>query len=75
MRDEISCAFEETLALDEEGQIVRSICFPILTLRLDWQLVHASPMILTVIARTVNRLFVGLPICMYATRERLRFSS
>ncbi|KAJ6569296.1 cytochrome P450 [Mycena capillaripes] len=47
MRDEISCAFEETLALDEE----------------DWQLVHASPMILTVIARTVNRLFVGLPIC------------
>lgn len=73
MRDEISCAFDETLALDGAGEIVHLICFPFLSFLLEWQLVHASPMVLTVIARTVNRLFVGLPTCMSTVTLELIF--
>ncbi|KAF7359800.1 hypothetical protein MVEN_00705200 [Mycena venus] len=47
VRDEIICAFEGNLALDGD----------------DWKLVPAVPMVLNVVARTVNCLFVGLPIC------------
>ncbi|KAJ7897656.1 cytochrome P450 [Mycena olivaceomarginata] len=47
IRDEISSAFDELLALDEN----------------DWKLVTVLPMMMQVAARTTNHLFVGLPIC------------
>ncbi|KAJ7509510.1 cytochrome P450, partial [Mycena galericulata] len=45
--DEIGCAFAETLELDGK----------------DWRLVPGLPTLMTVVARTTNRMFVGLPIC------------
>ncbi|KAJ7620650.1 cytochrome P450 [Mycena polygramma] len=47
LHDEIICAFDEILALDGTG----------------WKLVTVLPTIMTVVARTTNRQFVGLPIC------------
>ncbi|KAJ7131156.1 cytochrome P450 [Mycena epipterygia] len=45
--DEISCAVDDMLALDGT----------------DWKLVPVLPTVMTLVARTTNRLLVGLPIC------------
>ncbi|KAJ7097132.1 cytochrome P450 [Mycena belliarum] len=47
IRDEISCAFDDVLALDGA----------------EWKSVPALSTIMSVVARSTNRLFVGLPIC------------
>ncbi|KAJ6511683.1 cytochrome P450 [Mycena vulgaris] len=47
LRDEITCSFDETLAL--RGT--------------DWKLTPALSTVMTVVTRSVNRVFVGLPIC------------
>ncbi|CAK5271274.1 unnamed protein product [Mycena citricolor] len=47
VRDEIECAFDDVFALPED----------------DWKLIPVLPSIMKVIARTSNRLFVGLPLC------------
>ncbi|KAF7345575.1 hypothetical protein MVEN_01576200 [Mycena venus] len=47
VRDEIVHAFDDVLALEDN----------------EWKLVQVLPAILQVIARTSNRLFVGLPLC------------
>ncbi|KAJ6494229.1 cytochrome P450 [Mycena sanguinolenta] len=47
IRDEISCAFDELIASDGT----------------DWKPVAASPMVTKVVARTLNHMFAGLPIC------------
>ncbi|KAJ7143834.1 cytochrome P450 [Mycena epipterygia] len=45
--DEIGCAVDETLALDGT----------------DWKLTPVFPTVMTLVARTTNRLLVGRPIC------------
>jgi len=47
VRDEIVCAFDDVLALKNE----------------DWKSFVVLPNIMRVVARTTNRLFVGLPLC------------
>ncbi|KAJ7906996.1 cytochrome P450 [Mycena leptocephala] len=47
IHDELSCAFDETLTSSDT----------------EWKLVAVLPMMMTVVARTTNRPFVGLPIC------------
>ncbi|KAJ7455001.1 cytochrome P450 [Mycena galericulata] len=47
VRDEIVCSFDEVLAL--QGT--------------EWKMVPVLPSIMQIVARTSNRLFVGLPLC------------
>ncbi|KAF7369896.1 hypothetical protein MSAN_00619100 [Mycena sanguinolenta] len=47
IRDEVSCAFDELIASDGT----------------DWKVVTALPMVTKVVARTLNHIFAGLPIC------------
>ncbi|KAJ7430919.1 cytochrome P450 [Mycena latifolia] len=47
LRDEIVHAFDDVLALDGTG----------------WKRLHVLPNIMQIVARTSNRLFVGLPLC------------
>ncbi|CAK5271097.1 unnamed protein product [Mycena citricolor] len=47
VKDEIECGFEDVLGLPDD----------------DWKLVPVLPAIMKVVARTSNRLFVGLPLC------------
>ncbi|KAJ7730228.1 cytochrome P450 [Mycena maculata] len=47
VRDEIVCSFDEVLSLQGE----------------DWKMVPVLPSIMQIVARTSNRLFVGLPLC------------
>ncbi|KAJ6570549.1 cytochrome P450 [Mycena vulgaris] len=47
VRDEIVHAFDDVLALEEK----------------EWKRLHVLPSIMQVVARTSNRLFVGLPLC------------
>ncbi|KAJ6623269.1 cytochrome P450 [Mycena sp. CBHHK59/15] len=47
VRDEIVHAFDDVLALEDK----------------KWKLVQVQPAIMQVVARTSNRLFVGLPLC------------
>ncbi|KAJ6612093.1 cytochrome P450 [Mycena sp. CBHHK59/15] len=47
VRDEIVCSFDDVLALNGA----------------DWKMITVLPEIMKVVARTSNRLFVGLPLC------------
>ncbi|KAJ7445901.1 cytochrome P450 [Mycena latifolia] len=47
VRDEIVHAFDDVLALNDK----------------EWKQLHVLPSIMQVVARTSNRLFVGLPLC------------
>ncbi|KAF7346950.1 hypothetical protein MVEN_01447400 [Mycena venus] len=51
VRDEIACAFEEVLQLDES----------------EWKSLPALHTVMAVVARVSNRLFVGLPLCRNQT--------
>ncbi|KAH7906708.1 cytochrome P450 [Hygrophoropsis aurantiaca] len=55
IRDEIVVAFEETLQLNDH----------------EWTTVPALDTAMKVICRTSNRLFVGLPLCMYSSSPPL----
>ncbi|KAJ6468013.1 cytochrome P450 [Mycena vitilis] len=47
VRDEIVNAFDSVLGLEDN----------------EWKLVHVLPSVMQIVARTSNRLFVGLPLC------------
>ncbi|KAJ7196258.1 cytochrome P450 [Mycena pura] len=47
VRDELVHAFDDVLALDDK----------------EWKLLHVVPNVMKIVARTSNRLFVGLPLC------------
>ncbi|KAJ6451927.1 cytochrome P450 [Mycena sanguinolenta] len=47
VRDEIVCSFKDVVVLDDK----------------EWHLFHVLPNIMQIVARTSNRLFVGLPLC------------
>ncbi|KAJ7765820.1 cytochrome P450 [Mycena maculata] len=47
VRDEIVCSFKDVVVLDDK----------------EWTLLHVLPSIMQIVARTSNRLFVGLPLC------------
>ncbi|KAJ7137551.1 cytochrome P450 [Mycena crocata] len=49
VHDEIVCAFDDVLPLDGQAQ--------------DWQSFQVLPGVMKIVARTSNRLFVGLPLC------------
>lgn len=69
MRDEVVTAFDQVLDLRGNGeQQVTTALVHITDAREDaeWKSVPALNAMQQIICRTSNRLFVGLPLCMYA---------
>ncbi|KAJ6510168.1 cytochrome P450 [Mycena vitilis] len=57
VRDEIICTFQDHLSLDGN----------------EWKAIPAQAMVMQIICRTGNRLFVGLPLCRNADYLNLNF--
>lgn len=70
VRDEIACAFDDVLQLHDFGEemltriFINSHNFYIMRVS-EWKFVPMLPTIMAVVARVSNRIFVGLPLCMY----------
>jgi hypothetical protein len=72
IQDEIMCAFEDVLSLKGTGAYARTIEPHLLLtciLPPEWNSVTAYSAMLDVVCRTSNRLFVGLPLCKFSSRE------
>jgi hypothetical protein len=70
VRDEIVNAFDEVLALKDNGAWIADFHYnttAIIIRNAEWKLVGVVPTTMQVVARTSNRLFVGLPLCAWMT--------
>jgi hypothetical protein len=64
VRDEIVHAFDDVLALEGKGVSCKtSPYYAIFYAISEWKGLLVMPTMMQIIARTTNRLFVGLPLC------------
>lgn len=63
--DEMTSAFDETLALKDNGQIglLHDFHHLITPLFAEWKGVTASECVKQIVCRSVNRFLIGLPLC------------
>ena len=73
IRDEVVTAFDEVLDLSGYGgvSVFTMVCLALILRTLEWKSVSALSVIQKVVCRTSNRLFVGLPLCMFSSRSSL----
>lgn len=63
LRDEIVCAFGDAVGMPEGRCIRVRLSRMRLMYAAEWKAVPAMEVVMDVVARTSNRLFVGLPLC------------
>ena len=73
IRDEVVTSFNEVLGLRDYGgkSFLVKISLAPISVTSEWKSVLASSAIQKVVCRTSNRLFVGLPLCMFSFHSSL----